>query len=192
MIDLHFIHGISNGIKHYKSDRDAFRGVFSDVSQSYADRLFDKINTVEVHFDNSYSKNHNDYPLITTSINESSPNANQVLGNRGFNNSNVLFLNQECTVYVYATDKDVLRVLHRLCQASLLLFKKSFLASGYLNIEFDNSGDLKPDDDIIGKGTVVYGRTLMYVATKEISVKPILPENIDLEIPWVLNPPNIT
>lgn len=192
MIDLHFIHAMSNGVKHYKQNREAFRGVFDDIAESYADRLFDKINSIEVSFDNAYSKNHENFPLVTTSINESTPNANQVLGNRGFNNSNVLFINQECTVYIYATDKDVLRVLHRLCQASLLLFKKSFLASGYLNIEFDNSGDLKPDDDIIGKGTVVYGRTLMYIAQKQLNIKPITPENFDLEIPWVLNPPNIT
>jgi hypothetical protein len=192
MIDLHFIHALSNGIKHYKSDRDAFREVFSDVAESYADTLFDKINTIDVKFDSAYSKNHESFPLITTSINESTSDQNQVLGNRGFNNSSVLFINQECTVYIYATDKDVLRVLHRLSQASLLLFKKSFLSSGYLNIEFDNSGDLEPDDDIIGKGTVVYGRTLMYVATRELSVKPIQPANFGQEYPWVLNPPNIT
>lgn len=190
MIDLHFIHALSNGIELYKNNREAFREVFSDVSQTYADRLFDKIANIDIKFDNAYTKNHETFPLITTSINESTPNDNQVLGNRGFNNSNVLFLNQECTVYIYASEKDVLRVLHRLCQASLILFKKSFLANGYLNIEFDNSGDLKPDDDINGKGTVVYGRTLMYVASREINVKPF---NVNIQnLPWVLNPPNIT
>jgi len=192
VIDLHFIHALSNGVKYYKENREAFRQVFEDVAESYADRLFDKVSALNINFDEAYTKNHESFPLITTSINESNPNGNQVLGNRGFNKSNVLFINQECTVYIYATDKDVLRVLHRLCQASLLLFKKSFLASGYLNIEFNNSGDLKPDDDIIGKGTVVYGRSLMYIATRELMVKMIQPDDFDADLPWVLNPPNIT
>jgi hypothetical protein len=186
MIDLHLIHGIANGVKYYQENQDEFRAIFDDISQTYSDKLYAKIQNLDIKYDSAYSNTHDSYPLITTSLAESTTDADQMLGNQGYNEKKVLFLNQECIVSLYTSDKDVLRALHRMIQSAFLIFKQSFLKSGYLNVEFISSTELRPDEDIIGKGVSVFGREITYLAQKQLHAKPILPA--DQSFPWVVSP----
>jgi len=185
MIDLHLIHGISNGIKYYQDNQAEFTAIFDDISSTYSDKLYAKIQNLEIKYDSAYSNTHDSYPLITTTLSESTTDEDQMLGNQGYNQQKVLFLNQECIVSVYTSDKDILRALHRMIQCSFLIFKRSFLSLGYLNVEFIGSTELKPDEDVIGKGVSVFGREITYLAQKQIMAKPILPA--DNSLPWVIS-----
>lgn len=185
MIDLHLIHGIANGLKYYQENQAEFSAIFDDISQTYIDKLFNKIQNLDIKYDSAYSNTHDRYPLITTTLAESTTDQDQMLGNMGYNEKKVLFLNQECIVSVYASDKDVLRALHRMIQSAFLVFKKSFLQAGYLNVEFINSTELQPDEDVIGKGVTVFAREITYIAQKQLHAKPIYPT--DNTVPWVIS-----
>lgn len=184
MFDLHLIHGIANGVKYYQENQAEFRAIFDDINETYSDKLYAKIQNLDIKYDSSYSNTHDNFPLITTTLAESTTDEDQMLGNMGYNSNKVLFLNQECIVSLYTSDKDILRALHRMIQASFLIFKRSFLSSGYLNVEFIKSSDLQPDEDIIGKGVSVFGRAITYLAQKQIHAKPIAAD--DVAIPWVI------
>lgn len=187
MLDFHLTHAIANGFKYYKENQEAFRQIFTDVSESYADKLFDKMNNVNITFNTAFQKKYEKLPLITMSIEENTDDTqNQVLGNRGYNEATVLFVNQRCDVNIYTDDVDLLRAFHRIIQTTLLLFKKDFFKVGYLNIEFVKSSDLMPEDDITSKDVVVYKRMLTFNAQKELKAFPIN-QTID-NVTWELLP----
>lgn len=187
MIDYHLNHVIANGIKYFSDNQDKFRSIFSDVSETYADKLFTKLNELNVSYNLSYQKKHENFPLITFSITENADDTNnQVLSNRGYGNNQVLFLNQECEISLYADNMDVMRVLHRLIQSSMLLFKKNFFNAGYVNIEFISSDEIAPDDEIISENVVMFGRKITYRAQKQLIVEPIASDNG--EFTWELSP----
>ena len=187
MIDYHLNHVIANGIKYYLDNEDKFLNLFADVSSSYADKLYGKLQEINLSFNLSYQKKHEKFPLITYNISENTDDVeNQVLSNRGFGNNQVLFLNQECNINLYADNIDVMRILHRLIQSSMLLFKKNFFEAGYINIEFISSNEIEPDDDIISDTVTMFGREIKYRAQKQLIVEPITVD--DAEFTWELDP----
>jgi len=144
---------------------------------------------MSINFNRAYSETHNKFPLITCKIEERTNDRDQVLGNRGHQGQHVLILNQECELNIYANDYDMIRILHRLLQSSLLIFKGSFLQIGYLNLEFVKSSEVEPDEDIAGENVMVFHRKMTYLAQKQILATP--PAGEVRELDWVLNSPNI-
>lgn len=174
MIDFHVLHTIANGVKYYTDTEAAFNKVFYDVADAYKTKLYAKLQNTKVSYNSGYLKKAENFPLITVTTDESTDDTdNQVLNNRGFASESVLFLNQECTINIYAPDIDTLRVLHRIVQTSMLLFKKDFFKIGYLNIEFIKSSDLAPEKDLVGEDVIVYRRQITYNAQRQLGVKPI-------------------
>lgn len=187
MIDYHLNHVIANGIKYYTDNQDKFRSIFNDVSVNYADKLFTRLNELNVSFNMSYQNKHENFPLITFTIAENADDTeNQVLSNRGFGGNQVLFLNQECEISLYADNMDTMRILHRIIQCSMLLFKKNFFNAGYINIEFISSEESEIDDDIISDNVIMFGRKIKYRAQKQMIVEPISSDSG--EYTWELSP----
>ena len=189
MLDLHIVHTIANGIKFYKDNRDSFDEIMSDVSSGLRDKYFAKLSNLTLNFDRAFSQKHNKYPLITTKIVEHTAPEEQVLGNAGHRGQSVLMVSQNCEITVYDNDYDVMRILHRLIQASMLIFKGSFLQIGYLNLQFASSEELAPDDDGTADSVMLFKRVMTFNAKKQILATP--PASVDALIPWVLNPPTI-
>lgn len=186
MLDYHTLHTIANGVHYFKTNQIAFRTLFGDVSQEYADKLFNKLNETEVSFNQSYIQNHEKLPLITTKLTENSSDAVQVLNNRSYNNNKVLLLNQNVQICIYETDQDVLRTLHRIVQASMLVFKKNFLEIGYINIEFNGSKESIVNPDLVSEGVLTFERILTYNAQKQLIVQPI--DEVITEVFWATVP----
>ena len=189
MLDLHIIHTIANGINLYKSDRAKFDEVMNDMSPQLRDKYFQKLTNTQINFDRAFNQKHNKYPLITTKIIEKTSAEEQVLGNKGHRGKSVLLVNQNCDITIYDSDYDIMRILHRLIQATLLVFKGSFLQIGYLNLQFISSEELEPDDDATSDTVMIFKRVITFNATKQILATP--PAAPDGLIPWVLNPPDI-
>lgn len=183
--DLHIQHAINNGMKRYQSSQDNFRKLFYDISQTLADKYYTKFQDLSVKFDKAYSKKKEVFPLIVTAVAESSPYKDQLLGNAGHGTLTML-LNHECKITIFHDDYDIVKILHRVIQASLLLFQRSFLSIGYLNMRFMDSGDLEPDKELTSDGVVVYKRLLRYSATQTLDVTPI--PDADFNLPWELVP----
>lgn len=187
MLDYHILHTVSNGIAAFKSSQAQFRILFNDVSQDYADKLFNKINTVNVNFNSAYMKSNEKYPLITTLLSENSSDNIQPLGNRGFNNQKVLLLNQRVQINIYANDQDIIRILHRIVQASLLNFKQNFIEIGYINLDFITSTEVLPNADYNSKDVITFERNLIYNAQKQLVINPINGSE-DTEVFWATVP----
>lgn len=190
MLDLHIIHTIANGVKYYKDNRDSFNEIMNDMSPALRDKYYDKLVATSINFDRAYSQKHNKYPLITTKIIEKTSAEEQVLGNVGHRGQAVLMVNQNCDITLYDSDYDIMRILHRIIQATLLIFKGSFLKIGYLNFQFISSEELEPDDDATSDSVMIYKRVITFNAQKQILATP--PGPVDALINWVLNPPNIS
>lgn len=196
MIDLHIIHAITNGIKFYQDNIANFRTTFDDVSQNYADRLHAKLVEMNVQFDTSNNRKHSVFPLITTGLSEKTQASNQTLSNFSAQGKLGLYLSQECKITIYTNDLDEIRILHRIIQSSLLVFKKSFLEMGYLTLDFEKSKDLEPADEsiggrvdkllVIGDGVVVYRRELTYSALRQLLAEPI--GSVETFSTWDLTP----
>lgn len=196
MIDLHIIHAITNGIKFYQDNIANFRTTFDDVSQNYADRLHAKLVEMNVQFDTSNNRKHSVFPLITTGLSEKTQASNQTLSNFSGQGKLGLYLSQECKITIYTNDLDEIRILHRIIQSSLLVFKKSFLEMGYLTLDFEKSKDLEPADEsiggrvdkllVIGDGVVVYRRELTYSALRQLLADPI--GSVETFSTWDLTP----
>ena len=189
MLDLHIVHTIANGIKFYKENRASFDEIMNDISDSLKDKYFTKLTNLTINFDRAFSQKHNKYPLITTKIVEHTAPEEQVLGNAGHRKKLVLLVSQNVEISIYDNDYDVMRIMHRLIQAIMLIFKGSFLQIGYLNLQFASSEELAPDDDATADSVMLFTRVMTFNAKKQILATP--PASVDALIPWVLNPPTI-
>jgi|13_taG_2_1085334.scaffolds.fasta_scaffold21509_2 hypothetical protein len=185
VVDLHITHTIANGIKYYADNENAFNELFYDIGANLKAAYHDKLLALDIKYDVAFRKKHDKFPLITVSVEEKSSDAIQPLGNRGIQSNLSLLVNQVCDINIYVDDLDSIRILHRLIQASMLIFKKNFLAIGYLNIQFQKSTNLEVEDELITSGVDIYARSLTFTAQKQINAKPPV---VVWDGPWELNP----
>jgi|11_taG_2_1085331.scaffolds.fasta_scaffold00581_13 hypothetical protein len=188
-VDLHIQHVIHNGIKLYKDNaNDIFRDLFYDVSPALSTKWYNKMNAADIHFDKAFSRKKEKFPLITTRLVEAVDNRNKLLGNQGAQGNKTIFISAQCDIHIFADDFDFVRIISRICKASILGFKSNFLEKGYLDINFIGSQDLAPQYDLTSEDVIVYNRVISFVATQELNVQPqINPEQFG-DMPWSLNP----
>lgn len=173
MLDLHTIHVIKNGIAYYSASRDRFDPLFPAVGENLKARLFTWLNENKVYFDVSFSgRNSGNLPSIyvelTEALYDSQPIGN--MANERVNAAGVrepyaaLFTTQNVNLNIYAGEMDGIRVLHRIIQASMLLFHSSLINAGYQNILYTGTTQLIPEDALVGEGISVFTRQMGYAA----------------------------
>jgi hypothetical protein len=185
VVDLHITHTISNGIKYFKDNEVKFNELFYDIGSTLRTTYFNKLNDIQASFDVALRKKTEKFPLITVSVEENSSDTFQMLGNRGFNEKLVLLVNQTCDVNIFADDLDTLRILHRVIQASMLIFKQNFLAIGYLNIQFEKASKIEIENELTTSNIDLYTRSITFVAQKQLKASEPVEE---FDGPWELNP----
>lgn len=173
MFDLHFIHAIKNGIRYFKKDRFMFDPLFPNISDVMRSRMFQYLQDNEVRFDAAYAGGAADgLPLVTVELTEAYYDS-QGIGNHAYSARDDegrefyryhLFTSQEVRVNIYAKEMEVVRLIHKLIQATMLLFHKSFINAGYQNILYTGTTPLVPDLALEGEGLNVYGRQVRYAA----------------------------
>jgi len=173
MFDLHTLHAIKNGINYFKEDRSRFDPLFPSIGEGMRARLFAYLNDRDLNFDTAFSgKTAKPLPLITVELAEafydSQGIANAAPSRYDEDGREIpyahIFTSPESTVNIYAKEIDGVRVLHRVIQASILLFHSSFINAGYQNLLYVGSTSLAPTEELIGEGLQVYGRQLRYAA----------------------------
>lgn len=173
MFDLHTLHAIKNGINYYKQERSRFDPLFPSVGEAMRARLFAYLNERVVSFEAAYSgKTAKPLPIISVELSEAFYDS-QGIGNAAASRYDEdgreipyahIFTSPEATINIYANEIDGVRVLHRLIQASMLLFHTSFINAGYQNLLYVGSTSLEPTEGLVGEGVEVYGRQLRYAA----------------------------
>jgi len=173
MFDLHTLHAIKNGINYFKQERSRFDPLFPSIGEAMLARLFDYLNNRAASFDTAFSgKTAKPLPLITVELSEAFYDS-QGIGNAAASKYDAdgreipyahIFTSPEATVNIYANEIDGVRVLHRVIQASMLLFHTSFINAGYQNLLYIGSTSLVPTEELRGEGLEVYGRQLRYAA----------------------------
>ena len=179
MFDLHTIHIIKNGINYYTRDRFMFDKIFPAVGDNMKARMFQFFQDNPVSFDGAYSgEASKPLPLITVELVEQYYDA-QGIGNAAWQTSDAdgriyhhfhQFTSQEVRINVYCNQMEGLRAIHRLIQASMLLWKDSFLRAGYQNLLFTGTTPLVPEPRLEGEGRNVYSRQLRYAALHLLEV----------------------
>jgi len=185
VVDLHITHTISNGIKYFKDNEVKFNELFYDIGSTLRSAYFNKLSNLSVSFDVALRKKQETFPLITVSVEENSSDTFQMLGNRGFQQKLVLLVNQTCDVNIFVDDLDTMRILHRVIQASMLIFKQNFLAIGYLNIQFEKASKIEIENELTSSNVDLYKRSITFDAQKQVKASEPIEE---FDGPWELNP----
>lgn len=187
-MDLHIIHTIKNSIKYFKDNRSVFDGCFNQLSSTIRDKYFTRLGTLETELqvDLAFTRKSNKFPLISVSLQEAAIDQTTFLGNQGTNGQLTQLSNQQCKISIYSKHMDDIRILHRLIQCGLLLFKKSFFDVDYLDLRYVQSRDLEPIEMLTSDNALVYTRELIYMSTTEIAVKEIL-NDVELDIAVLAN-----
>jgi len=187
MFDLHFIHAIKNGVRYFKTDRLLFDPLFPNVSDNMKARMFQWLQTNEIKFDAAYTGAAAEgLPLVTVELTEAYYDS-QPLGNASFAQTDdegrvfqrfAMFTSQEVRVNIYAKEMEAVRLIHKLIQATMMLFHKSFINAGYQNILYTGTTPLLPDLALEGEGLNVYGRQVRYAALHLLEI-PGYTEDLD-------------
>lgn len=189
MLDLHIMHAIKNGFSYYATDAVKFKALFNQISEDLKTSYYNRfvILNSKIQLDVAYSVKVEKFPLVSFYLDEARAENIQTLGNQGLNNIMEL-VTQICQINIYADTPTDIRILHHVIKCCLLVFKKSFLDNGYLDLRYVDSKDLDPVENLNGEGVVVYNRQLSYVAQTQIVVDEIKSANADTEYDWALNP----
>lgn len=185
MFDLHVQAVLQNGFKYFRADRSLFDPIFGTVSDNFKARMFTKLNNVTINFDNAYNvKTAKDLPLVTIELNETNYDSQglgqaaysvytpQVTGGRLEDRFIHEFTSQLVSINLYAADMELLRVMHQVTRASMLLFSRKILEAGFENLIYNGTNSLLPNKDLQIADLVVYGRQSVYSALQI------------MEIPW--------
>lgn len=189
--DYHLLHAIRNGIAYFQQNRDAFDTLWQGTSDTYREKMFNLLNDTEVVFNittiHAVLKN----PAITCYTRSDAQNDIQPLadaGNEGF----VQFLGNVGHVFIYADNREKLRLLSTITIASVMLFKDTFYRAGYDNLRLIRTSDA----DLTGKeaalGEVnelssfdILKKEIIYESLSQMIIKPIQPA--DFEVPWEIS-----
>lgn len=183
MLDLHVQHILINGFKYFKADRSLFDPLFTGVSDAYLAKMYNKLVETPIMFDNAYNvRSGKDLPLITIELNETkydgqglgmSSSADYTRGAvLGYSENRFVheIHSQQVRVNFYATEMELLRVMHQIIKGSLLLFSRKLLSSAYDNFLYEGTNALKPIKELQIADLVVYGRQCVYSATQIMEI----------------------
>lgn len=188
--DYHLLHAIKNGIEFYKNNRDNFDTLWQGTSNTYRDKMFNLLNEVEVQFNittiHSVLKN----PAITCYTRSDALNDMQPLADVG--DGFVQFLDNLGHVFIYADNREKLRLLSTITIASIMLFKDNFYRSGYDNLRLlrSSDADLSGREAVLGEPNElssfdILKKEIIYQSLSQLQIKPI-PRD-DFEVPWEIS-----
>ncbi len=186
-MDLHIIHTIKNSLKYFNDNQTAFNGCFPQISTTIRNKYYTRLGALinEIQLDTAFTRKSNKIPLISIALTEAQIEQTTFLGNQGINGELTQLSNQQCRIAIYSKSMDDIRILHRLIQCGLLMFKKSFFDIQYLDLRYVQSKDLEPIEMLTSDAVVVYVRELIYMSTSEISVKEIIGDEV---LDWTISP----
>lgn len=179
MFDIHFIHAVKNGFKYFSANRLMFDPLFPSTSETMKARMFQWLQDNDVKFDTSYSGGvAGGFPLVAVELTEQYYDS-QGLANASFSNYDDegrefkrfhLFTSQEVRANIYAKDMETVRLIHKIIQATMMLFKISFVNAGYQNLLYTGTTPLTPEIALEGEGLNVYGRQIRYAALNLLEI----------------------
>jgi hypothetical protein len=188
--DYHLLHAIRNGIKFYQENRDNFDSLWMGTSPTYRDKMFNLLNDLEVQFNittiHSVLKN----PAITCYTRSDAMNDMQPLADVG--EGFVQFLGNVGQIFIYAGDREKLRLLSTITIASIMLFKDNFYKAGYDNLRLLRTSDA----DLSGREATqgepnelssfdILKKEIVYESLSQLQIKPI--PRTDFEVPWEIS-----
>lgn len=188
--DYHLLHAIRNGIEFYKQNRANFDLLWQGTSDTYRDKMFNLLNDVEVQFNittiHAVLKN----PAITCYTRSDAQNDMQPLHDVG--DDFVQFLGNVGHVFIYADNREKLRLLSTIAIASIMLFKNTFYKAGYDNLRLirTSDADLSGREAALGEANElssfdILKKELIYESLSKLTIKPV--GTADFEVPWEIS-----
>lgn len=198
MFDLHSSHMLKNAMKKFRDDPDYFKSMFPEVASSLRDKYYELFLTEEINIDKAYRKGEQPSTQIVLRTAETNLLNTQLLSNGGPTKKTML-LRHDLIIKIYSSKYDYQRILHRLIQSAFLIFKRSFLEAGYLNLDFVASQELVPADDsdlqdirgirhLSSEEGMMYQREMVYTAQKLLEVEPLEADR-EVDVSIIMNVP---
>ena len=198
MFELHAHHMLVNAMKVFKDNQAFFESQFPEISADLKTKYYNLFVSQDILIDKAYRKKETKTPQIVIRQAQSNLLNTQFLSNGG-NNQKRMLVKNDLIFKVYSSKLDYIRIVHRLIQASFLLFKKSFLEAGYLNVDFVASQELTPADDsdlqdirgirhLSSEEGFMYAMEIIYTSQKMLEVEP-LQQDYEVDVEFIMNVP---
>ena len=199
MFDLHSIHMLKNALKKFRDDPDYFKSMFPEISSDLRDKYYNLFaSEAKIFVEKSYRKQENKSPQIIVRDAETNLLNTQLLSNGGPTKKTML-IRHDLILMIYAPKYDFVRILHRLIQSAFLIFKRSFLEAGYMNLDFVASQEFLPAEDtdlqdvrgiraLSSEAGIMYQREMIYTAQKLLEFEPIVADR-EVDVSVIMNVP---
>lgn len=193
MFELHSHHMLINAMKKFRDDQAYFESMFPEISQALRTKYYNLFVSSEILIDKAYQKKETKVPQVIIRQAQSNLMNTQLLSNGGPTKKSMLLRN-DLILKLYASQHDFVRILSRLIQSAFLIFKRSFLEVGYLNLDFVASQELTPADDsdlqdirgirhLSSEDGFMYSMEMIYTSQRLLEVEPIVADReVDVSV----------
>jgi len=197
MFDLYLMHIVRNGIHYYSSNRTLFDPLFPYVAAEMRNRMWNTLQNETVTFDSSFqSRTAGKLPLITIQASEQFYDQQGIAQHAGVSENRVeyahIFTSQEAVINVYTENIETVRLLQRIIQASVLLFKDILVKGGFQNIFYIGATPLIPEVLLQGENLATYGRQIRYSGLHLLEVPLKIEQLDDIGASTTLNTINVS
>ncbi len=176
-----------------------FRRCFPMIEDAAVDSWFDGLQNVK--FRSFGSPGADGFPIVIVKLESESPTT-EFLGDAlysfvedGKDKGHVVSGNivaQEIDVYVATTSHELTRALYTCIRSLMHQLVPTFLAAGYVNVQFQSAQELMPDEQMISEEAGVFVRHSRWRAIAKIESYPLEDGTANAATPWQINLSDIT
>lgn len=199
MFELHAHHMLKNAMKVFKDNQAYFESMFPEISNELRTKYYNLFASQDILIDKAYRKSEKATPQIVIRQAQSNLLNTQLLSN-GNHLTKKMLLRNDLILKVHAAKYDYVRILLRLIQSAFLIFKKSFLEAGYMNVDFVASQELTPADDsdlqdirgirhLSSEEGFMYALEIVYTSQRMLEVDTLLVPDIEVDVSVIMNVP---
>jgi len=193
MFELHSHHMLINAMKKFKDDQPYFESMFPEIAQTLRTKYYNLFIASDILIDKAYQKKETKVPQIIIRQAQSNLMNTQLLSNGGPTVKSMLIRN-DLILKLYAPQHDFIRIISRLIQSAFLIFKRSFLEAGYMNLDFVASQELTPADDsdlqdirgirhLSSEDGFMYSMEMIYTSQRLLEVEPLVADReVDVSV----------
>ncbi len=188
LLDLHIVHALANGWVPYRDNLAAFSELFPGVSAAMLSDWHAALVAETPVFRAAFAAGTPEgYPLISVELMSETPSDRYMSKSRGIVDGRQILgfsARQVAEVTIQSKRDEVTRALSRVVQAVMLRATSSFLRSGYVEIQYDGSGEMGLDELLIAEDLGIHTRRLTYAAVVDLEVPEQLPGDLVGSTSW--------
>jgi hypothetical protein len=177
LLDLHTLIGLQNGWSYYRDAIVNFRELFPHVETALVDDWHLKLSAKKVNFRPHGAAGSDEFPVVAVQLmNET--HQHEPLGGYAYTKADgrdveAMILKQTIGITILTQSAEITRALHVVIRAIMQLAKTDFLKAGYLDLMFDQTEELAPQEELAAEELGIFVRRQRYTARAQVEVPHI-------------------